>query len=572
MGVDRSKRRTILSGLFVGTLALLCGVLGTMQYKWNAEVSAALRDRLRASLSDSLARLGRDFDAEILAPCDALTPPPPRDRRSAEAQILARFERWKGTARRRPLLRRIGFAWPQSDGLALEMLDTDHLSFASSSWPREWTNLENRLLRLGMPPVRGARPADEGTVFEQPLIPPDWAGLPAPGSHGFSRPEIGWIVFDVDPVYLRDTLLPEALQRHLGSGGTLDYQVEVVNRFDRGQVIYRSDAGAANLSATADASASLFDMAWSRRAGRGAEFPPGNRVAATGAGRWLIYVRPKAGSLEAVVAQTRRRNLEVTGGVLLLMLATVAAWVQFTRRAQRLAELQMDFVAGISHELRTPLTVIHTAGYNLQGKLSGNPAQVERYGKLIQQESERLRDIVEQVLQFAGTKAGRVIQQREPVDVPDLIEQAVEATRTSLEAAQCTIEKKIDADLPPVHADARALRLALENLMRNAAKYGSKGNGWIGIFASSAQGKDQRQIEIRVADRGPGIPPDEQKHVFEPFFRGRRAVEDQVHGTGLGLNIVKRIAEAHGGTVAVRSSGVGGTEFILRIPAMGAAV
>ncbi len=74
-------------------------------------------------------------------------------------------------------------------------------------------------------------------------------------------------------------------------------------------------------------------------------------------------------------------------------------------------------------------------------------------------------------------------------------------------------------------------------------------------------------VEIRVADHGPGIPADEQEHIFEPFFRGRRAVQDQLHGTGLGLNLAKRIVEAHGGTIRVISAPMKGTEFIVWIPA-----
>ena len=70
-----------------------------------------------------------------------------------------------------------------------------------------------------------------------------------------------------------------------------------------------------------------------------------------------------------------------------------------------------------------------------------------------------------------------------------------------------------------------------------------------------------------MADRGPGIPLDEQPHIFDPFFRGRRAVQDQVHGTGLGLNLVKKIVEAHGGSIEVRSEPTKGTDFILRLPA-----
>jgi signal transduction histidine kinase len=73
-------------------------------------------------------------------------------------------------------------------------------------------------------------------------------------------------------------------------------------------------------------------------------------------------------------------------------------------------------------------------------------------------------------------------------------------------------------------------------------------------------------IEIRVADRGPGIPSEEQRHIFDPFYRGKRAIQDQVHGTGLGLTLVKEIVTAHRGTIGVRSQPEKGTEFVVRIP------
>jgi signal transduction histidine kinase len=88
------------------------------------------------------------------------------------------------------------------------------------------------------------------------------------------------------------------------------------------------------------------------------------------------------------------------------------------------------------------------------------------------------------------------------------------------------------------------------------------------VFASRGGTASAPEIEVRVADRGPGIPADEQRHIFDPFFRGRRAIQDQVHGTGLGLNLVKKIVEAHGGTIRVKSEPSRGTEFIVRLPAL----
>jgi len=248
-------------------------------------------------------------------------------------------------------------------------------------------------------------------------------------------------------------------------------------------------------------------------------------------------------------------------------MSTIVALFRFTRNAQRLAHMQMDFVAGVSHELRTPLTAIYTAGHNLRGRLAHNPAQVERYGEMIQQETGRLRELVEQVLRFASANAGRVIQTRTPVGARRLIEETVEASRSTMQATHCKVEQRIDEDLPEIAADPLALRHALQNLLANAVKYGATDDPWIGIAASKVNGARGPAVEIRVSDRGPGIPEEEQKHIFDAFYRGRRAVQDQVHGAGLGLNLVKKIVEAHGGSIRVKSAPGEGAEFIVQIPA-----
>ena len=219
----------------------------------------------------------------------------------------------------------------------------------------------------------------------------------------------------------------------------------------------------------------------------------------------------------------------------------------------------MEFVTGVSHELRTPLTVIRTAAFNLRGRLSGDPGQVERYGSLIQQESEKLTAIVEQVLQFARAKTGRVIQEREPISVERLIEDSFQTWENS----PYRVDMQIEPGLPMINGDAIALRRALRNLIDNALKYGGD---WVGVFARAVAGPRGTAVELRIADRGPGIPADEQKHIFDAFFRGRKSLRDQIHGTGLGLNLVKKIIEAHGGTVEVQSEPGAGSSFILRIP------
>ena len=539
MNVEPNQRRAVLSWLFVGTLLVLCGVLGVLQYRWIGEVSLAARDRLRGSLQASLDHLSQDFNSEIAEACRSLVPAntPP-----SEVELATRFEQWRKTAGQGQIFRALAIAQPQ-----LRRLNLETGAFETIQWPAEWSAIRER--RRGPP---GPPPEDNGPAFELPLF-----GMSPRGGAPSAD-----LILELNLPYVRDVMLPELIQRHLGS----DYQVEVVTRATPPSVIYQSDPNAAQpTAATADASAGLFEVRFDQifrpegppggggRGGRG-RGPDG------GQGRWRILVRHRSGSLEAVVAQARWRNLAVTAGVLLLMVASVAALVRFTRRAQKLAELQMDFVAGVSHELRTPLAVIHTAAYNLRGGVARDPSQVERYGVLIQRESGRLKETVEQVLQFAGAKAGYVIRKLEPLPAEAVIEAAIDQS-------QCVVEKRIDPGLPAILGDPVALQHALQNLIGNAAKHGTARDNWIGVFASQTRNKQQAVVEIRVADRGPGIPEDERKHIFEPFFRGRRAIQDQIHGAGLGLNLAKKIIEAHGGSIRVESEPAKGTEFIVRIPA-----
>ena len=565
-------RKNKQSWLFMGAMLVLCGALGALQYHWIGEVTVAARDRLRGTLQASLIRTSQDFNRELVAACgDMLPAAPSTDPKELQKQVAAQYLEWKRSGRR-AVFRRIALAFPQARSVQLQMLGFDTGAFAPAAWPPEWDSIAKHTesartwMGGGPPPIPadpGAQPGNEGTAFDFLIRPPQ------PGGPPFRKPQVAWVIFDLDPQYVRDVLLPEILQRHLATS-SLDYQVEVVSKANPSAVIYRSDAAQAqNLAHNADAAIGLFDpqfaqIVWRGAHGGGSAPPHGPSPES---GRWQMYVRHRAGSLEAVVLQARVRSLTVTFGVLLLMVLTVAALIRYTRRAQKLAQLQMDFVAGVSHELRTPLTTIYTAGYNLRGKVAANPAQVERYGALIQQESGRLKQLVEQVLRFATANAGRVIQDKEPLSVESIINETVETARPLIDQAHCVIEKNVDPGLPPILGDPLALRHALGNLISNAAKYGSDGANWIGIFATKTNGSEPEAVEIRVADRGPGIPEDEQDQIFDPFFRGSRAMQDQIHGSGLGLSLVKKIVEAHGGSIQVKSAPMKGAEFILRIPA-----
>jgi signal transduction histidine kinase len=230
----------------------------------------------------------------------------------------------------------------------------------------------------------------------------------------------------------------------------------------------------------------------------------------------------------------------------------------------------MAFVANVSHELRTPLTVIRGAGHNLLRGVAREPGQIEQYSRLIIQHAEQLTNMVEQILELAGARKHASTTAHEPVDIAGVLHEAVAATKPDTEAAHCEIQLECSPGLPPVSGEAPALRRVFQNLITNAAKHGGRG-GWIGIGVTRAETGNAPQVEIRVADRGPGIPRAELTEIFKPFFRGAAAQAGQVRGSGLGLSVVREIVEAHGGTVSVESQPGHGAVFVVRLPASPAA-
>ncbi len=552
------------SWAFPALLAVLCLTLGALQYRWIDEASRAERDRLRAGLQDTLTRLAIAVNADVTAAVSSFFPAGrPPEAPLSPAQLTELYAQWRESTHHDDLFARIGLATFDGRRIVLHILDpATGEARPTEEWPAAWRGIRQRIgTRLGLQPAGrekdfrpGPPPPEEALVFEAARFGRVAAD---PRRNG------AWLIFELDEHHVRETLIPDHLRRYLGQS-LADYNVEIAYRADPSRIFYRKDAQA--LGGRPDAETPLLEIQWDRLFRRmspgGFREPPRARNAGAEFGRLQLRVRHRAGSLDAVVARTRARNLAVTFAILLLMAAALAAILITTRRAQRLAALQMDFVTGVSHELRTPLTVIRTAAYNLRGKLAANPAVVEKYGALIQRESERLTEIVEQVLEFARTRSGQPSLQAEPVSVAEAAGQALAACQPIIEAAGVRVETRLPPDLPPVQAEPRALAHCIQNLVSNAVKYGGEA-GWLGI---SAERKGDA-VEIRVADRGPGIPSSELPHVFDPFFRGRRAIDDQIHGTGLGLSLVRSAVESFGGEVAVRSRPGELTEFLIRLRA-----
>jgi signal transduction histidine kinase len=286
-------------------------------------------------------------------------------------------------------------------------------------------------------------------------------------------------------------------------------------------------------------------------------------------GQWRLIITHRAGSVERAVAELRVRNIALSLGTLMLLAGSVILMIAMARRAHRLAQQKIDFVTVVSHELRTPLAVICSAGENLADGVIQEPEHARRYGAVIRGEGRRLAEMVEQVLEFAEIQSGRKAYELAPLDVADVVERALAACQLQVRASGAQVDVRLAPDLPLVLADARALRNAVQNLLSNAIKYGGA-RPWVGVRVQPAMGARGPEVQIAVEDRGIGIPPADLPHIFEPFYRGREVIAAQIHGSGLGLQLVRHILQAHGGQVSVRSA-AGGSTFILHLPVLASA-
>jgi signal transduction histidine kinase len=223
--------------------------------------------------------------------------------------------------------------------------------------------------------------------------------------------------------------------------------------------------------------------------------------------------------------------------------------------------LKDEFVAAVSHELRTPLTSIR--GY-LDLLLDGSAGELSepqrRYLAVADRNSQRLLDLVGDLLLFAQIRAGKFRLQREHVDAVDVAREAFSAAAPAADAKQIELVL-VDGVQAPLAADRARLGQVLDNLLSNAVKFTPEG----GTVTLTVQ-PDADRVRLAVADTGMGIPAGELEQLFGRFFRTSNATEQAIPGTGLGLTIVKALVEAHGGRISVESVEGSGTTFRIELP------
>ena len=228
------------------------------------------------------------------------------------------------------------------------------------------------------------------------------------------------------------------------------------------------------------------------------------------------------------------------------------------RELRELDRLKDEFVASVSHELRTPLTSIR--GY-IETLLDEEPGALtddqRRFLAIADRNAERLLKLVGDLLFMAAVDAGRLELDDRDVDVHELVRESLEHVRPA--AASKSVEVFADVQEVTVRGDAQRLAQMIDNLVSNAVKF-TPAQGSVDVSAVRTNG----QVEIRVADTGIGIPPIDLTRLFARFGRASNATH--VPGTGLGLSISRAIAEAHGGSIDVRSVEGEGTTFTVRLP------
>lgn len=276
---------------------------------------------------------------------------------------------------------------------------------------------------------------------------------------------------------------------------------------------------------------------------------------------WRLSVRHAAGSIGAFQDGEFRRSFLIGLGLYALLVGAIVAILISAMRSKRFAQRQIDFVSSVSHEFRTPLAVIYSAGENLADGVADDPGHVSRYGSLIKSEGRKLSAMVEQILQFAGARSGKRQYNFATTNAAAIVEAAVEECRPLLDDGGFRLDTSIDPRLMSIEADADALSSALKNLIANSIKYGN-GSRQIRIVVANSGGK----IKFSVGDDGLGIAAADLKQIFEPFYRAQNVVDAQIHGNGLGLALVKEIAEAHGGNVSAASEVGKGSTFTIELP------
>jgi len=592
--VGQIGRHLVAGVVLLGLLA----TLGTLQYRWLGKVSEAERDRMHATLRTRLTDFSDAFDRELTRAYAAFQIANDRLEGRPALALTETLTQWQSTASVPDLVDAVYLVERGRDAaLGLKKLDRARVTLEPTNWPPElegWRARADRRSSSVVPAPLLFEPLDASIpalIVSAPNVTKrgegdtvDYIARTDQVAHA--------IIVVLNSERLEQQLLAPLVAKYFGAGGSSEYVVSIIRRDDPAHVVYTSDAQAGTIDERdADATIWLFDLQVEELARlklpvifhRESRTPmtktaitvvrrtagDDSHVAAIGRlmnggleqGAWQARARFRGGSLDALVAQSRRRSMAIGLGILALLAASFVLIVTSAARQQRLARQQIEFVAAVSHELRTPLAVIRSAGENLADGVVTGHEPVRRYGALIENEGRRLSDMVERVMTFAGITSGTIADVPGEVDLARIARDAVASARAEGRDRGISIKLRIDRAIPTLIGSDDGIRSAVQNVLGNAVKY-SRDGGVVDVDLTI----EGASVRITVVDRGIGIDADDVPQIFRPFFRGRRAVEAQVRGTGIGLSVVRHVVDAHGGEIRVESRPGEGTIVRMALP------
>jgi signal transduction histidine kinase len=600
-------------------------LIAALQYRAASQLSAATQVRIGSNLQSLMTQWHLDFYGEMSTICVALQIGPDSGAGDEWSDYLHRYRDWSFAESNRYAVENINadpqlveniYIWEtRNTQPRLLRLNAKAAKIENSEVP---TKFENLLLRLkarssnlplafrawqlhdlpeqslagGTMALAGARSNPLGgwqfdeniPAIVHPIVgrsPHSRADSVNPGKED----PVDWIVVILNQEAIQKWIVPELAKRYFGDGQGLDYRLAVISGGNTPRVIYTSDSGFGSTQRTFDSSMKLFGPATENGDGQVSQtdknaplhsdewrnfsaplwFPVIQYAADNQP--WTLVVQSRTGSLEAIAKSVWRKNLIVGGGVLLLLAANMVLVVVASHRATRFAQMQMGFVASVSHELRTPLAAIFSAGENIKDGFVEGKAKLMSYGSIITAQAYQLMDLVDHILVFASMRSDKKPYVLRALLVSEILENVRRNTAELIESSGFTVEQHVQSGLPAVVGDLSAVSGCLQNLITNAIKYGGP-DRWIRVSAEAHQSDDHKtEVSISVADHGMGISRSELPHIFDPFYRSSRVVAAQIHGTGLGLALAQRIAEAMGGRLSVTSEIGAGSIFTLYLRA-----
>jgi len=379
--------------------------------------------------------------------------------------------------------------------------------------------------------------------------------------------------FFLHVAYVRERYLARVLEQSIEAaterfspGFGQDFSFDVYDH--NGQLVYAQASGGKHVAGgteTALANAELWDVL------------PGWTVR-------LHYANPKGPKYQRDIWLSNTLLLGVMGAI---AIAGILLSMRFLLRQMELANLKSHFVSNITHELKTPLAAIQLYTETLEAGRFETEAQEKKFLAIIRKETVRLTHLINNILDFARIEQGKKRYRFEPASVGDVVQGVLDAYAYQLRSKGFEVRMDVAPDLPPVWLDRDALGQAVLNLLDNAVKYsrerkeidvrvaaapengaGSAAHAGPGVVVGArGRGRDGAgAVEIVVRDHGIGIPLREQARVFAAFYRVDKGLEHDVKGSGLGLAVVKHVAEAHGGSVSLDSRQGEGSTFTLRLP------